>query len=377
MSRSVMVFGLGDVGAWVLEFLARSEGVDTIVTADVREDWGRYRTEMAAIGATMNGHRKAFKFHVVDLQDVDQATRVLNEVRPGVIVNTTSLLSPRLVREGLAQIPSKKREPITEALPLGVQLPWHLALASRLMRAVERSGVAAPVVNVAFSDVVNPILWASGMRVTCGAGNCEHVAYEIMRRVSEREDVPIDEVDLYFVGGGSALLHYGPRKLPFYLRVFVRKAEVTDKYDPVALVEEAIQSRFFQPGKLPQLFSTPGASAAKNAMAILNDTNAFMPVNAPQGLVGDYPARLGAKGAEVVLPPGFSLEEAAKIGEAALKWHGIEVIREDGTVVYTDEAYYGAKEWLGYECKELHLDEIEPRARELMNVYRGLAKRYG
>ena len=34
MGKTVMIVGLGDLGGWVLEFLARCEGVGTIITAD-------------------------------------------------------------------------------------------------------------------------------------------------------------------------------------------------------------------------------------------------------------------------------------------------------------------------------------------------------
>ncbi|MBI2846350.1 MAG: hypothetical protein HYX82_00555 [Chloroflexi bacterium] len=51
MSRTVMVFGVGEIGGWALESLARSEGLDTLITADIREDWGAYRTGMVAVGS--------------------------------------------------------------------------------------------------------------------------------------------------------------------------------------------------------------------------------------------------------------------------------------------------------------------------------------
>ena len=361
MTPSIMLFGLGEVGSWILECLARSPGVDSIIVADVRGDWGRYRTDLAAIGATISGHSMAFSFYEVDLQDIDRTARVLEEVRPGVIINTTTLLSPRLVPHGLG------------SASLGIQLPLHLTLISRLMKALRQSGVSAPVVNVSSADVVNPTLWARGYRIACGAGNCEHVAYQIIRMISQRESVPLSEVTLYFVAGGSAFLHNGPRKLPFYLKVLVSGKDVTNRYDPVPLIEEAIATRFFQVGKAAQLFSTPAASAAKNALAILNDANTFMPVNAPLGLVGDYPARLGAKGAELALPDDLSKKEAAIIGSAALKWFGIEAIREDGTVAYTDEAHGLARDRLGYDCKELHPGDEESRAKELLRALKGLA----
>jgi len=40
MGKTVMIFGLGDLGGLVLEFLARCEGVGTIIATDLREEQG-------------------------------------------------------------------------------------------------------------------------------------------------------------------------------------------------------------------------------------------------------------------------------------------------------------------------------------------------
>ena len=37
----ILIVGLGGVGSWVLEFLARTEGISYIVGADLNEEWGR------------------------------------------------------------------------------------------------------------------------------------------------------------------------------------------------------------------------------------------------------------------------------------------------------------------------------------------------
>ena len=81
--------------------------------------------------------------------------------------------------------------------------------------------------------------------------------------------------------------------------------------------------------------------------------------------------RLSAKGAEVILPQELTLEQAIKINEDGEKFDGVEQIKDDGTIVYTDKSYSILKE-LGYDCKELPFDELESRSKELQVFYKKL-----
>ena len=40
MGKTVMVFGIGELGGWVPEFLARGEDISTIITCDVKRRLG-------------------------------------------------------------------------------------------------------------------------------------------------------------------------------------------------------------------------------------------------------------------------------------------------------------------------------------------------
>ena len=370
MSAKVLIIGLGDVGGWALEFLARSPGVDTITVADIRTDWGEYRTNLAAIGAAMSGQEKSFEFHQVDLSDVQQTARMLSTAKPHVIINVSSLLSPRSVTEQLSKIEGELGVRARAAMTIGAQLPWHLAPAYSVMKAKEKSGLDIPVVNVSFADVVNPVLWGAGLGAVCGAGNCEHLAYEIRRAVAVEHERPQEVVQVFLVSGGSAMLHAGPNKLPYFLKLTVDGRDVTNNYDARTLIESAIESRFFRgEGQLP-IFSTPAASAVKNALAIAHDTRELMTVNSPLGLPGDYPVRLGAQDAELALPDELSREEAEEIGRAALPVFGFSEIEKDGTAIYSEETRDRLKDLLGYDCPKLHPSEAWDRARELMQAYR-------
>ena len=85
---------------------------------------------------------------------------------------------------------------------------------------------------------------------------------------------------------------------------------------------------------------------------------------------------MSARGAEVVLPDGLTKEEAIKINEEGQKLDGIEKIMSDGTVVCTDHSAEIIKEVLGYDCKELKLDEAEKKSKELRSAYERLTVKY-
>ena len=371
MSAKALIIGLGDVGGWALEFLARAPGVDSIAVADIRADWGEYRTNLAAIGAAMSGQDKSFEFHRVDLSDVsaDVAYAIDRESRRSHQRLVPAI--PPVCHGAVVQDPGRGRG----AGPCRANHRGAAPVASRSRLQCDESqggvGLDIPVVNVSFADVVNPMLWGAGVGAVCGAGNCEHLAYEIRRAIAVEHERPQDAAQVFLVSGGSAMLHAGPGKLPYFLKLTVDGRDVTPSYDTKALIESAIESRFFRGEGQAPLFSTPAASAVKNALAIAQDTQELMTVNSPLGLPGDYPTRLGARGAELVLPDELSREEAEEIGRAALPVFGFSAIEEDGTAIYSDETRDRLKDLLGYDCPRIHPSEAWVRARELMQAYRG------
>jgi prephenate dehydrogenase len=54
-TKKVMIIGLGELGGYILEYLARSAGVTDIIAADYNEDHGSRKTNLVAHGASMMG----------------------------------------------------------------------------------------------------------------------------------------------------------------------------------------------------------------------------------------------------------------------------------------------------------------------------------
>jgi hypothetical protein len=133
------------------------------------------------------------------------------------------------------------------------------------------------------------------------------------------------------------------------------------------------------PAKMTTWLTHPrvASSAVKNMMAMINNTNELTHLPGPNGLPGGYSVRVGGKGAEVVLPEGITFEQAVQVNLAALKFDGIEEIKDDGTIVFTEETLQLTKEWLGAEVgKELRLEDAEEMAIELKALTKKVADKY-
>ncbi|MEE8398278.1 MAG: hypothetical protein V3S89_04680, partial [Desulfobacterales bacterium] len=169
MAKTVMIFGLGAVGEVALQILARSDGIDRIVTSGRNEALGVFKTNAAALGATYQRLSKRFEFRQNDLKDTDATARLLEEIKPDVILLLASLKSPAVL--GTIPIQAEVRANLYAA-GFGVQLPWHLLLPFKFMQAFEKSGIDAHVVNGSFPDVTGPALWNHlGFGPTIGMGN--------------------------------------------------------------------------------------------------------------------------------------------------------------------------------------------------------------
>ena len=154
MGNTVMIVGLGDLGGWVLEFLARCEGVSTIITADLREDWGIRKTDTVAIGAAQQGYNKTMKFYKCDVRDIDRTAELLKTINPDLVYSDVAL-SSWVVQSELVSKVSLSSPDIVEKWPkvAGARAPLQVVLVSKLMQAIKKSGITAHVLNNSFRSV--------------------------------------------------------------------------------------------------------------------------------------------------------------------------------------------------------------------------------
>lgn len=360
--RTALLFGLGNVGSWALEFLARAEGVDRIVACQRDAEAGIHRTHVAAVGAVFQEHAKKIEFRHADVNDRDGTARLLAEVRPDVILSSLTMQSPRVLIT--SNVPPEIRARLREAT-FSIWLPWHVLPVARLMEAVMRSGIDTSIVNIAFPDVVNVVLWRHfGTGPVLGAGNIEMVAATMARYVSESRAAPLGDVEVTIVASHAYLAPSARGHVPSFLRVLLRGEDVTADLD----IDYLLDQWGGMPWARTALFSGFAASATKNVLALMSDVPQRTTVTAPNGLPGGYPAVVSRRGVTLALPPELDRAAAIAINEAGNRYDGIERITPDGTVVYTDTTYSIMREF-DYDCRELRFDELADRARQLGDLF--------
>lgn len=363
---TVLVSGVGALGGWALELLARAPGVERIVTVK-RSPWdGPSHTTLAMLGSTLQGHTKRFEHYQQDLADVEATANLLGRVRPDAILHSATRQSPRALMH--AELSPETRDLLAHAT-FGMWLPWHLLPASQLTQAVAMAGLDAHVVNASFPDVVNPALWRRfGHGPRAGAGNVEVCAVRVLRHVMDATESRSDQVDVSMVGS-HALLSYGPT-VPHHLVVTVRGEDRTDEFDLAHILMEWPEPIDW---KRVDVFSLFAASAVKNLLALLGDEPVRTHVTSPDGRPGGYPATVGAGAITLRLPDGLDPATAIEINERAARWDGIDRIEDDGTVAYTDEACL-AMERLGYGYDSVAFDRLEEQSSRLSELYQELVK---
>jgi hypothetical protein len=368
-----MLIGVGDLGGHVLELLARAPGQRRLITADINEEWGYRKTNIAAFGAAQMGHYPEFGFNKIDLNNVEQSAEIISKYRPDVIYSAVTLQAWWVING----LPKEIFEKLDKAR-FGPWLPMHLTLVHKLMRAVKMTGLDIKVVNSAFPDAVGTVLKAQGMAPTCGIGNVANPVPPIRSAIAHRLGRPVKDVTVYFVCQ-HYVSHYIPRfgtagGAPYYLKAMVGGRDVTGELS-IDEVFADLPKRFRRPGGREGQILT-ASSAAAVTLGIADDSYEFTHSPGPDGLPGGYPVLVSASGARVYLPDGISLEEAIEINEKGQQADGIERIDKDGTVTYCDWSMDIVNELIGYDRRVMKLDESEDCSQELGRKFKEFAAKF-
>jgi hypothetical protein len=380
MSREIekiMLIGIGELGGIVLEFVSRIPGICEIVTADSNADWGFRKTNSAIEGASYMGLYPKIKFHQIDLLNIEKTAELLKRINPTIICNGTTLQSWWVVNELPPEVNTKIYK---DRCAIGPWTGMHLALTAKLMKAVKISGIDTYVVNTSYPDATNPSLGRIGLAPTVGVGNMDLAVPYIQKAASEILNVPMENVGVELIAHHYHAYYwcrYGTgSEVPFFLRVYVGKEEVTDQLGDIKRFIAELPKRGMRPAGRHGQFVVAG-SCLKNIMAIFNDTGEITHAAGPQGLEGGYPVRLSRKGAEVILPKGLTLRQARGFNLEAQQHDGVQEIKANGDVVVTDEAYDTFKEMLNIDCRVITIEDSYEQAMELRKKFHEFARKHG
>jgi hypothetical protein len=366
--RKILIIGLGLIGNYGLEFLARTPGVTSIFTADIDKTVGLSKTHNASLGAAHMGFYPNIEFVHLDLFNIEETASLLGRIAPDVVWSCVTLQSWWVISE----LPQDLYKKLRVVAGIGPWLPMHLTLAYKLMQATKLAGIKPHVVVASLPDMTCPVLAKVKMAPTIGLGNIDNFIPEIRKVVGNKLGIPMRNITVYMIGSHviRTAFKFGMKNIPYYLRVFAENKDVTKEFNLDQLLIDAANLVVNW-----QSDSKVAASGVKNVLAILNNTGELTHSPGPQGLPGGYPVRLSAKGAEVVLPEGVTIKEAIRINEEGNKLDGLEKIEEDGTVVCTQNAVNLMNELFGYDCKRIKIEEMEGKAKELKARYQEFVKK--
>ena len=373
IQKTVMIVGLGDLGAHVLDMLSRLPSRPRIVVAGRREEWLIRRKNLANYVAMHLGVEPDLGHVVVDLDDEARTAEAISAINPDIIFSAVSLQSWRVITE----LPKAIFDELDEA-QFGPWLPMHLTPVHALMRAVALSGVSARVVNAAFPDCVNAVLGQVGLAPTIGIGNVANIVPALRSSVACALDQPVGRVRISLVAQ-HYFTHRVPRHgdaggAPFHLTATLDGDDVTKRIDIAEVLKLLTKQLRRQGGIAGQALTAASAMSVLSAM--LEDAGRVVHAPGPNGLPGGYPVRITARGGEPVLPAGLSLDDAIAMNEACQRKDGIDKIDADGTVHFTELEMAIMKRMLGYECRSMRLEESGARARELRVKYLEFASRH-
>jgi hypothetical protein len=375
MKKKLMILGMGELAWWTLEILCRTPGFPDFVevlVCDRDEENGLRRMNSAILSAASTHNPTQAYFKPIDLFNHDQTTQMISSFAPDLIFDCTSLQSWWVI----TTLPKESFQKIDVAR-YGPWIPMHCTLTQNIMKAVKESGVSTKVVNSGFPDVTNCALGKIGLAPHIGIGNIDNLAIAVKRYLAEKENVPQESIQLYMYMG-HFLSYYAGRYSdtagsPFMIKSYVDGHDKSDEYDQAELLCEATK-KFRRLGGT-QGHSVVGASCAKNILHTFQNRRSITYSPGPCGLPGGYAVRIGSDDVDVALPPGVSLDEVIEINKLSNKYDGIEDILDDGTVVITDESHKIMKDVMGYDCKQMKLEDSAKWAEELRTKFLSWAEK--
>lgn len=362
----LLIIGAGNVGTHTLDLLARRHDAPRITVAGRDSEHLIRQLNLSRLVATQLGYIPRLDYVPMDVNDIDQTAETIARLRPDVIFSTVSLQAWWVINE----LPKNLLERLDSA-EIGPWLPMQLTLIYKVMQAVRMADCAPVVVNVALPDATHAILDKVGLAPNIGVGNVANIVPAIRHAAANELGVEVTQVDVRLIMEAYAS-HRLPRSgeaggAPFYVSILHNGIEVRQNIDIDAVLKR-VASQYRRLGGVRGAVLT-AASAVRVLEAVCGQEHRLVHAPGPLGLVGGYPVNVSRFSSELALPLGVTVEQARDINERSLWYDGIAEIRADGSVRYSDPHMDIIRDMLGYDVREMRLEDSEAFARELGERY--------
>ncbi|UZJ59176.1 hypothetical protein OKW98_21855 [Pseudomonas sp. KU26590] len=368
--KKLLIVGGGNLCLQVLQILAPRNQFEFHVASRDSEKTTRL-CNLIRLAALQQNVTVEIHSHPMELREacISRNAETLLKIKPDIILNCASLQSWRVI----TQLPAERFAALDQA-QLGPWLPMHLAPAYALMRAVKQACPKSLVVNAAFPDAVNPILYKVGMAPDVGIGNIANLIPATRSAIARLADCLPKQVCAKLVGHhyfSHSVPRHGlpPQRLDasFNLTYWIDGEERTGEL-PAEAIFGCVAREFSRLGGVDGQYLT-----AMSAVTVLENLYADHEVRVhapgPHGLPGGYPVKVGMGKVLLDLPYGVTREEAIKVNEAGQRLDGIKLIRADGSVVFGDEQMHVMQRELGFAMNEMRVSDAAAWAEELGSKY--------
>ncbi|MFK3795239.1 MULTISPECIES: hypothetical protein [unclassified Pseudomonas] len=369
--KKLLIVGGGNLCLQILQILVPRNQFEFHVASRHREHTLRL-CNLVRLGALQQNVPARIECWEMDLVEsrIERNAETLARIKPDIILNCATLQSWRVI----TQLPKEAFDALDQA-QLGPWLPMHLAPAYALMRAVKRACPKALVVNAAFPDAVNAVLFKVGMAPDVGVGNIANLVPATRCAIARLARCEPLRVCVKLVGQhhfSHVVPRYGlPPQVPFDLSYWIDGQECSDEFNADEIFG-SVADHFRRLGGVDGQYLT-----AMSAVSVLENlfANEEVHVHAPgpHGLPGGYPVKVGMGQVLLGLPYGLRREEAIAINEAGQRQDGIQSILADGTVVFARQQMDVMEQLMGFSMATMKVQEVADRASELGRKYQAFA----
>ncbi|MCW2529253.1 MAG: hypothetical protein JWM76_4113 [Pseudonocardiales bacterium] len=362
---TVLICGLGGVGSYAAEFLARTVDVTSIVCIDANATAGEAVAIRASAGSAVEGYNIPVTFVHQDLRNVESTAELLARINPVAILHCATLLPIRAMATALpSDIFGRLR-----VAGFGTWLPVNALLSIRLMQAVKLSGITTNVIDVPFPDFINPLLTGMGLPVLAGCGNIDNLVGQLRVGIATERGTSVADITVGMVAPHAVAESFqrtsSSQGMAYYARVSDAAVDVTGDHDIEAILGSTSTTINGAP-----LDARVAASGVAMIAALARDETAYVHAAGPVGRIGGYPVLLSRGGTEVVLPNGLSDEEANAINASGIIHGGIQNFTPSGSVQLTAAASETMQDIFGVDISLITPDSVEAQADELLAAYR-------
>jgi hypothetical protein len=372
--RKLLIVGGGNLCLQILQVLAPRNQFEFHVASRNLEQASKMcnLVRLAALQLDVSVQIKCWEMDLVE-SAVERNAELLSRIKPDIILNCASLQSWRVI----TQLPNAEFEALDKA-QLGPWLPMHLAPAYALMRAVKQSCPKSLVVNAAYPDVVNAVLYKIGMAPDVGVGNVANLIPATRCAIARLAQCDPLRVNVKLIGQ-HFFSHDVPRRgLPpqanFNLCYWIDGRECSEDFSAEEIFA-SVAEHFRRLGGVDGQYLT-AMSAITVLENLFSEEEVHVHAPGPHGLPGGYPLKIGMGQILLGLPYGVRREVAIQVNEAGQRQDGIETIMADGRVAFGSEQMYVMERTLGFFMSELKVQDAAAYAQELGRKYRAFADNF-